>query len=419
VSTWPVDARAILHVDMDAFYASVELLRHPELVGRPVAVGGSGARGVVAAASYEARRYGVHSAMPSRRATALCPDLVFLDGDHRHYGEVSGRVMEIFQRYTPLVEPLSLDEAFLDVTGSQRLHGSPEHIGRAILDDVAAAEQLPCSVGVATCKFLAKLASPRAKPVADRSGITPGPGVLVVPPGRELDFLHPLPLRALWGVGPATLAKLDRLGVDSIGDLAALPLSAVVAAVGQASGRHLHALANGVDDRPVVADGEAKSVSHEETFPRDLVDRELVDRELIRLGDAVARRLRVAGRAGRTVNLKVRYSDFSTLTRSLTLAQPTDSARVVVRTARSLMDALDMRAGIRLLGVGVSSLGTDVAQQLSFDEPDEHWHEAERAVDEIRDRFGAAAIGPAALAGGEGLRVKLQGDQQWGPSQPD
>ncbi len=328
MSTWPVDARAILHVDMDAFYASVELLRHPELVGRPVAVGGSGARGVVAAASYEARRYGVHSAMPSRRATALCPDLVFLDGDHHHYGEVSGRVMEIFQRYTPLVEPLSLDEAFLDVTGSQRLHGSPEHIARAIRHDVAVAEQLPCSVGVATCKFLAKLASPRAKPVADRSGVTPGPGVLVVSPGGELDFLHPLPLRALWGVGPVTLAKLDRLGVDSIGDLAALPLPAVISAVGQASGRHLHALANGIDDRPVVADGEAKSVSHEETFPRDLLDRELVDRELIRLGDAVARRLRVAGRAGRTVNLKVRYSDFTTLTRSLTLAQPTDSARV-------------------------------------------------------------------------------------------
>ncbi len=404
---------------MDAFYASVELLRHPELVGRPVAVGGRGARGVVAAASYEARCYGVHSAMPSRRATALCPDLVFLDGDHGHYGEVSRRVMEIFQRYTPLVEPLSLDEAFLDVTGSQRLHGSPEHIGRAIRDDVAAAEQLPCSVGVATCKFLAKLASPRAKPVADRSGITPGLGVLVVPPGGELDFLHPLPLRALWGVGPATLAKLDRLGVDSIGDLAALPRSAVVSAVGQASGRHLHALANGLDDRPVVADGEAKSVSHEETFPRDLLDRELVDRELIRLGDAVARRLRVTGRAGRTVNLKVRYSDFTTLTRSLTLAQPTDSARVVVRTARDLMDALDLRAGIRLLGVGVSSLGTEVAQQLSFDQPDEHWCEAERAVDEIRDRFGAAAIGPAALAGVEGLRVKRQGDQQWGPSQPD
>ena len=419
MSTWPVDARAILHVDMDAFYASVELLRHPELEGRPVAVGGSGARGVVAAASYEARRYGVHSAMPSRRATALCPDLVFLDGDHHHYGEVSGRVMEIFQRYTPLVEPLSLDEAFLDVTGSQRLHGSPEHIARAIRDEVAVAEQLPCSVGVATCKFLAKLASPRAKPVADPSGVTPGPGVLVVSPGRELDFLHPLPLRSLWGVGPVTLAKLDRLGVDSIGDLAALPLPAVISAVGQASGRHLHGLANGIDDRPVVADGEAKSVSHEETFPRDLVDRELVDRELIRLGDAVARRLRVAGRAGRTVNLKVRYSDFTTLTRSLTLAQPTDSARVVVRTARSLMDAVDMRAGIRLLGVGVSSLGTDVAQQLSFDEPDEHWYEAERAVDEIRDRFGAAAIGPAALAGAEGLRVKRQGDQQWGPSLPD
>jgi len=343
---------------------------------------------------------------------------VFLPGDHNHYGEVSRRIMEIFRSYTPLVEPLSLDEAFLDVTGSRRLLGDAPTIAEAIRREVTESEELPSSVGVATCKFLAKLASQRAKPTATREAITPGPGVLVVEGGAELDFLHPLPLKALWGVGPATLAKLDRLGIDTIGELAALPLAAVTSTVGDAVGLHIHALANGIDDRPVVADTQAKSISHEETFAHDLVDRDSVDRELARLGDAVARRLRTASRTGRTITLKVRYGDFRTLTRSHTLAEATDSGRTIVKTARELMSRLELDSGVRLLGVGVASLGTQAHQQLSFDEPDEHWHDAERAVDEIRDRFGAGAIGPATLAGGNGPGLKRKGDQQWGPSQP-
>lgn len=403
---------------MDAFYASVELQRHPELVGRPVAVGGSGNRGVVAAASYEARRFGVHSAMPSRRAQRLCPDLVFLSGDHSLYSEISRRVMKLFESFTPLVEPLSLDEAFLDVTGSQRLRGNAVDIAHAIRDAVAEREQLPCSVGVSTRKFIAKLASQRAKPMAHRAGVRPGPGVLVVEPGRELEFLHPLPLRALWGVGPATLVKLDRLGIRTIRELAALPEDVVVASVGEAVGRHLHSLANGIDHRAVVTDVGAKSISHEETFAHDLVDRDAVDRELLRLGDAVGQRLRSAGRTGRTVALKVRYHDFATLSRSHTLAEPTDSPRLIIRTARELMAKLDLRTGVRLLGVGVSNLAGEAHEQLTLDRPDTHWHDAEHVVDEIRGRFGAGAIGPATLADADGLRVKQKGDQQWGPSEP-
>jgi len=413
------EAPAVLHVDMDAFFANVELLRHPELRGQPVVVGGTGERGVVAAASYEARRFGIHSAMPAARARRLCPHAVFLPGDHAHYGEVSERVMDLFRAMTPLVEPISLDEAFLDVSGSRRLHGPAPVIAARLREQVLAAEGLSCSVGVARVKFLAKLASEAAKPRASAEGIRPGRGVVVVDPARELEFLHPLPVQALWGVGPVTLAKLERLGVRTVGDLAVLPVDTVVASVGRASGVHLHALANAVDPRSVVADQRAKSVGHEETFARDHHRLDTLRVELLRMSDAVASRLRAAGVAGRTVTLKVRFGDFHTITRSMTLDAPTDSARELAQVGRGLLDAIDPGPGVRLLGLSVSHLGGAAFRQLSLDDLADdrpvEWSAAEAAVDAIRARFGPRAVGPASLAGPDGLRIVRRGAQQWGP----
>ncbi len=415
---------SILHIDMDAFFASVELRRHPELRGQPVVVGGAGPRGVVAAASYEARAFGIYSAMPGIRARRLCPHAVFLPGDHAHYSEVSDRVMQIFRDVTPFVEPLSLDEAFLDVTGVRRLHGPAVDIAARIRERVWESEQLTCSVGVARLKFLAKLATGAAKPRVTPDGPRPGVGVMVVDPDRELDFLHPLSVKELWGVGPVTLAKLERLGVRTVGDLAALPEAAVAASLGAAAGRHLHNLANARDPRRVEPDQVVKSVSHEETFPRDRHDRADLERELLRLSDAVATRLRHVDQRGRTVTLKVRFGDFSTITRSSTLPRPTDSAREVARVIRELFAEVDPSPGVRLIGVGVSHLGDDAGgEQLSFDnldaEPDADWTRAEAVIDEIRARFGARSVGPASLTGPDGLRVAQRGDQQWGPTRPD
>ncbi len=405
---------AILHVDMDAFFVAVEVRRDPSLAGRAVVVGGNGARGVVAAASYEARVHGVHSAMPSTRARRLCPHAVFLPGDHARYAEVSERVMAVLRSYTPLVEPISLDEAFLDVSGSRRLWGSGPEIAHRIRADVDEREGLVCSVGVATTKFLAKLASEAAKPTAALDGVRPGAGVVVVPTGGELAFLHPLPVRALWGVGPKTHERLDRLGVTTVGDLAALSVETLTAAVGDAAGRHLHGLANGVDDRSVVPDQELKSVGHEETFPRDQHDHEALGQELARLADAVGRRLRAQGLAARTVVLKVRFGDFRTVTRSVTLADPVASGHDLTAAASGLLAALDVSGGVRLLGVSATGLVAGGQEQLRLDAPAD-WPEADRAMDRIRDRFGADAIGPAVTLRASGLRAKRRGDQQWGP----
>jgi DNA polymerase-4 len=427
----------ILHVDMDAFYAAVEVRRHPELRGRPVVVGGSGPRGVVAAASYEARAHGVHSAMPGVRARRLCPHAVFLSGDHAHYAEVSGRVMAVFRRMTPLVEPISLDEAFLEVAGARRLLGPAEVIARRIRAEVLAEEGLACSVGVARVKFLAKLASEAAKPRASLAGPRPGAGVVVVDPRREREFLHPMPVQALWGVGPATLAKLARLGIATVGQLAETPEPALVSALGRAAGHHLHDLANVVDPRPVVPDQPVKSVSHEETFARDLTRADHLQVELLRLADAVATRLRAAGTTGRTVGIKVRFGDFRTITRAATLPSSTDTTREIAQVARTLLDGIDVTAGVRLLGVSVSQLGDGAVRQLTFDDVpagvgDEpvvgsgrgsggvagagQHARVEAVVDEVRARFGARAVGPASLIGPDGLRVARRGGQQWGPT---
>ncbi len=408
--------RTILHVDMDAFFVAVEVRRRPELAGLAVVVGGTGRRGVVAAASYEARRYGVHSAMPSEQARRQCPHAVVLPGDHALYSEVSREVFEIFRAFTPLVEPIALDEAFLDVTGAQRLFGRGREIGEQVRARVAAQLGLACSVGVAPVKMIAKLASEAAKPKAAPSGISPGLGVVVVEPGHELAFLHPLPVQSLWGVGPATLERLRRLGVATVGDLAAIPESVLVASLGRANGRHLHELAHGIDDRPVVPDRDPKSVGHEQTFAEDLYDAPSLEREIVRMSDAVATRLRASGLAARTVTLKVRFGSFQTITRAASVAEPVDGGSAIAAAAKGLLAGVDPSSGVRLLGVSASNLGARTGHQLSFDDAGgEGWDEATRAVDEIRTRFGAEAIGPATLVDRSGLRLTRRGLQQWGP----
>jgi DNA polymerase-4 len=411
------ESRTILHVDMDAFYASIEQLRDPELRGKPVVVGGPGARGVVAAASYEARVYGIHSAMSSVRAQRLCPHAIFVAGDHDHYAEVSRRVMTIFGTFTPLVEALSLDEAFLDVSGARRLLGDGEAIGHAIRGAVLDQEGLTCSVGVAPSKFIAKLASEAAKPRVGQRGPEPGLGVKVVAPGEELAFLHPLPVQALWGVGPKTLEKLHGRGIRTVKDLADLDERGARDVLGAANGAHLYALARGIDDRPVVPDQRPKSIGHEETFARDHHRFETLHHELVRLADSVASRLRAAGVAGRTVSIKVRFNDFHTITRSVTVPAAIDTGPDVVRAASALLERVDPTPGVRLLGIHVSQLVEGAARQLSLDDVDQPaWDDATEAIDAIRARYGSDAIVPASLAGPEGIRVKRRGDQRWGPS---
>jgi DNA polymerase-4 len=412
--------RCILHVDMDAFFVSVELLRRPELRGQPVVVGGTGGRGVVAAASYEARRYGVHSAMPSSVARRLCPDAVFLPGDHERYSEVSRQVFEVFHEVTPIVEGISLDEGFLDVTGALRLWGDGVTTGHKIRARVQEVVQLPCSVGVAPNKFLAKLASQAAKPRARPGGVEPGVGVFEVHRGHELEFLHPLAVEALWGVGPATLDKLRRHGVVTVGDLAALGEDVLVGSLGRASGRHLHQLAQGIDHRDVEPNRGLKSVGHEETFTHDLHERAELWREIVRLSDGVAGRLRANGVAARTVTLKVRFSSFATITRSVTPSSPVSTGPAIAAALSPLLDAVDPAPGVRLVGVSGSNL-CEPAEQLGLfvDEtgPAPAWGSASAAIDDIRERFGVAAIGPASTIRSGKLRPVRGGEQQWGPDQ--
>lgn len=415
--------RTILHVDMDSFYASVEILADPSLRGRPVVVGGSGDRGVVASCNYEARSYGVHSAMPSVRAKRLCPQAVFVHGRFDAYSDFSRRFHEIFRSYTPLVEGISLDEAFLDVTGARRLFGGGAEIGATIRQRIRDEVGLECAVGVGRSKFIAKLASKAAKPRPSRlpgHPPTPGAGVVVVDQGGEIDFLHPLAVGALWGVGPATQKRLERFGIVNVGDLAAMPLETLMGALGRAQGRHLHDLAWARDDRPVVPESKPKSIGHEETYAADLHDHGALGREAVRMADAVGHRLRKAGMEGRTVTIKVRFHDFKTITRSATLGTPTATAALISAVAKDLLAAIDPGLGVRLFGISLSNLGSAQDEQLRLDAiggsgADTGWDVASRAVDAIRERFGDSAVGPAVLADADGLHLKRQGDTQWGP----
>jgi DNA polymerase-4 len=385
---------SILHVDMDAFYALASLLSRPELKGTPVIIGGGGNRGVVLSATYEARAFGVTSAMPIARARRLCPQATVVAPDYARYERISRAVMAVFASVTPIVEPLSLDEAFLDVSGARRRLGSPRQIAQRIRDTIADEQGITCSVGVASTKFIAKLASGLAKP----------DGLLVVPAAEVVGFLHQLPVGALWGVGERTEEALQRLGLHTVADIAHTPVDTLRRALGDNAGPALHALAWGRDTRSVVPTRRERSIGADETFSFDVDDPAYIHRELLRLSDRTAARVRAAGLVGRTISIKVRFSDFTTITRSRTLRDPTDVSRDIYATARALFDGLGLqRARLRLVGVRMEGLmDSDLAPvQGLLDEPEHGWRDADRAVDRASARFGAGAVRPASLVEGE------------------
>jgi len=386
-------ARAILHLDLDAFYASVEQLDDPSLRGRPVIVGGPSRRGVVCAASYEARRFGVRSAMPTAEARRRCPEGVFLPPRFERYGELSERVFGVYRGYTPLVEPLSLDEAFLDVTRSRSLHGGGRDIALAIKREVRTGTGLTVSAGIAECKMAAKIASDLGKP----------DGLVEVPEGGVAAFLAPLPISRLWGVGKVTEAALRGLGVATIGDLARFPEAVLVDRFGS-HGSHMKALALGDDPRPVVPDEEAKSAGAEDTFDEDLRGEEALLPHLLAQSGKVARRLRAAGLRGRTVTLKLKYADFTLVTRRCTLPAATDDGTAIFEAVRADLRRADLSRPVRLTGVSVSGFGEEEPPpQLGLFEPPPAPGEAKRArlnaaLDDLADRFGDGAVRPATLA---------------------
>lgn len=373
----------ILHADLDAFYASVETIRNPELQGRPVIVGGTSNRGVVTSASYEARQFGVSSAMPTTRARRLCPEGIFISPDFEAYTEYSRRVRQVFDRFSPVVEPLSLDEAFLDLSGAKRLWETPADVAAELRRQVKRDTGLTVSVGIAASKFVAKIASSKAKP----------DGLLLVDPEEVERFLGPLAVGDLWGVGARTTEVLRRLGLRTIGQVAKISPETLESALGSL-GRHIGRLAWGRDDRPVVPDPERQSVSSERTFEKDLVETEAMLKELLRLSDRVASRLRSQGISGQTITLKVRLANFTTLTRSKTLPHEVDGAIGIFQVVAALM-ARQLRASevgragrVRLLGVSLSRLKPwPASHQLTF-EAHPRWREADRALDRVRDRFG-------------------------------
>lgn len=398
VSAESVDSTTspILHVDLDAFFASVELLEHPHLVDRPVVVAHDSVRSVVTAANYPARKYGVRSAMPLSQAKRLCPSAVVLEPHFEKYRHYSRIVMSIFDDMTPVVERLGIDEAFLDVSGAGRVLGDPATIAKLIRERVRTETGLACSVGAASTKFVAKLASGRAKP----------DGLLVIPASETLGFLHPLPVSALWGVGAATEQMLQRHALHTIGDIAVSPRDALQRALGPALGAKLHDLANGIDPRRVTPERVEKSAGHEMTFETDVTDGELLRRELLRLSTRVAARLRAQGLEASTVALKLRYADFTTISRSHRLATPTDLARTLYSEARALLDAVGEHPPVRLIGVRAEQLAEAGGAALALWDTDEGWRDAERTVDGVTKRFGVDSIRPASLlTPREGRRV--------------
>lgn len=377
----------ILHVDMDAFYASVAERDDPSLKGKAVVVG-AGARGVVLSANYQARTFGIHAAMPVGRAQRMAPHAIFVTPDHSRYSEVSERIMEIFHSYTPHVEPLSLDEAFLDVTGSKRLLGTGRQIATAIRAKVEAQEGITCSVGIAPSKFIAKLASSRCKP----------DGMLEIPADRILNFLHPLPVSAIWGVGPKTTEALERLGLRTVEEVAHTSRATLIRALGEAGGSSLYELAWGRDYRDVVSDEPDKSISAAETFARDIDDQEIILREFLRLSEKATHRLRERELFAKTISIKVRYADFTTINRSKTLPLAIDSTHETYEVVKKLFLALHLdRARLRLVGVGLENLQSQASEQLVLGSRERGWREAEGAIDRAQARFGPGSVRPARL----------------------
>ena len=377
----------ILHVDMDAFYASVAERDDPSLRGKAVVVG-AGARGVVLSANYAARKYGIRAAMPVGRAKRMAPHAIFVTPDHQRYSEVSAKVMEIFDSFTPLVEPISLDEAFLDVTGARKLLGTGREIAVEIRRQVEASEGITCSVGIAPSKFIAKLASGHCKPN----------GILEIPADRILNFLHPLPVNAIWGVGPKTAETLERLGLRTVADIANLPRATLIRALGQASGASLYELAWGRDYRDVTPNEPDKSISAAETFAQDIDDPEEILQEFLRLTEKAAARLRENNYYAKTISIKVRFADFSTISRSKTLPLPIDSTHDIYEIAKTLYLALNLdRARLRLVGISLDNLSEAAPEQLLLGAREKGWREADSAIDRAKLRFGGGSVRPGRL----------------------
>ena len=377
----------ILHVDMDAFFASVTERDHPELKGKAVVIG-AGVRGVVTSANYEARKFGIKAAMPVGRAQRLAPHAIFIPPDHKRYSEVSEHIMEIFHSFTPLVEPISLDEAFLDVTKAKRLLGDGRAIATAIRAKVEAQEGITCSVGIASSKFIAKLASQRCKPN----------GILEITDDRVLTFLHPLPVSALWGVGPKTNEALERLGLHTVGDIAQTPEQTLIRALGQAAGQSLYELAWGRDDRDVIPEEPDKSISAAETFDRDIDDPEIIAKEILRMCERASSRMRERSLFAKTITLKIRFADFTTINRSKTRPLPIDTTHEIYEIAKGLYEALPIgRARIRLVGVSLENLHTDSHEQLILGARESSWRELQGGIDAAKARFGSDSVRPGRL----------------------
>ena len=379
----------ILHVDMDAFFASVEERDNPALKGKAVVVG-TGVRGVVSAANYEARKFGIHAAMPVGRAKRLAPHAIFVPPNMSRYSEVSSHIMEIFRSVTPLVEPLSLDEAFLDVTGAKRLLGDGREIAKQIRAKVEASEGITCSVGIATTKFIAKLASGRCKPN----------GMLEIASDRVLEFLHPLPANAIWGVGPKTNEELQKLGLRTVADIANTPRQTLIRALGEAAGASLYELSWGRDYRDVEPGEVDKSISAAETFDTDTEDQEIVLRELLRLTEKATYRMREKDFSARTISIKVRFADFKTISRSKTVPLAISATHEVYEVVKALFLGLKLdRARIRLVGVSLDGLedGIDASEQLVLGERETGWRQATAAIDKASARFGQGSVRPARL----------------------
>ena len=379
----------ILHVDMDAFFASVEERDNPALKGKAVVVG-TGVRGVVSAANYEARKFGIHAAMPVGRAKRLAPHAIFVPPNMSRYSEVSSHIMEIFRSVTPLVEPLSLDEAFLDVTGAKRLLGDGREIAKQIRAKVEASEGITCSVGIATTKFIAKLASGRCKPN----------GMLEIAEDRVLEFLHPLPVNAIWGVGPKTNEELQKLGLRTVADIANTPRQTLIRALGEAAGASLYELSWGRDYRDVEPEEVDKSISAAETFDSDTEDQEIVLRELLRLTEKATYRMREKDFSARTISIKVRFADFKTISRSKTVPLAISATHEVFEVVKALFLGLKLdRSRIRLVGVSLDGLedGIDASEQLVLGERENGWRQATAAMDKASARFGQGSVRPARL----------------------